>query len=96
MRRQNGGAQRGLGARVGCGQSVVATSATIQLKNPVDLCITQARYTQLHRFINYSQDQYLFICKEAYQRLVVRHATARQMFMGWVTASRCRCRSCCR
>ena len=23
---------------------------------PVDLCITQARYTQLHRSINYSQE----------------------------------------
>ena len=32
-----------------------------QSAEPADLCITQARYTQLHRLINNSQGRYSFI-----------------------------------
>ena len=33
----------------------------LTVKKPVDLCITQARYTQLHRPINNSQDGHFII-----------------------------------
>ena len=50
-------------------------------RNPVDLCITQARYTQLHRSIKYSQgkDSVYFVRGFA-NGLTVRHAMARQIF----------------
>jgi hypothetical protein len=65
-------------------------------EEPVDLCITQARYTQLHRSIKYSKSNisYLF-CRKAFQRLSVapRNGEGRR-FVVWFMVSRCR--SCCR
>jgi hypothetical protein len=48
----------GMSGRFGIGQIAYLDD---QSREPVDLCITQARYTQLHRLINNSQGGYSFI-----------------------------------
>jgi len=49
------------------GRFAIAQIASLddQSREPVDLCITQVRYTQLHRLINNSKDKsiYSFIVK---------------------------------
>jgi hypothetical protein len=48
----------GMSGRFGIGQIAYLDD---QSREPMDLCITQARYTQLHRLINNSQGGYSFI-----------------------------------
>jgi hypothetical protein len=36
----------------------------LTVEKPVDLCITQARYTQLHRPINNNQDRHFYFVRQ--------------------------------
>ena len=55
-RREN--VPQGVRQRIGIGEIVELDDPSAE---PMDLCITQARYTQLHRLINNSQVRYSFI-----------------------------------